>query len=76
MSEQYSLSRELAEDELPGDANEALEEARPVHRKPLASGKRASGSEEKPGTEERPSAEPAPAARPQFKTPPFEPPTY
>jgi hypothetical protein len=75
MSEQYGLSRELAQDELPTDANETLEEARPVHRKSLASGRRASGSEEKPGTEERPSAEPAPDTRPEFKTPPFDPPT-
>lgn len=75
MSEQY-LSRELAEDELPNEANETLEEARTVHRKPLASGKRARGSEEKPGTEERPSAKPSPGTRPDFKPPPFEPPTY
>ncbi len=76
MPEGYSLSRELAKDELPEGANETLEEARTVHRKPLASGQRARGSEEKPGTEERLSAEPAPDKRPEFKPPPFEPPSY
>jgi len=76
MSEQYGLSRELAQDELPDDAHETLEEARTVPRKPLASGKRASGSEEKAGTEERPSADPARDTRPEFKPPPFEPPTH
>jgi hypothetical protein len=76
MSEQYSLSRELDEDELPDDADESLKEAQTVNRKPLASGQRASGSEEKPGTEERPRPEPAPDTRPEFKAPPFERPTH
>lgn len=76
MPEKPSLSRELATDELPDDANETLDEARTVHRKPRASGQRASGSEEKAGTEERPGAEPTPGTRPKFKAPPFDPLTY
>ena len=73
MSEQYGLSRELAEDELPDYADETLEEARTVDRKPLSSGQRASGTEEKAGTEGRPSTQPTPGKRPEFKAPPFEP---
>ena len=76
MSEQYSLSRELAQDELPVDADETLEEARTVPRKPLAAGQRASGSEEKAGTEGRPGTQPTPGKRPEFKAPPFEPTSY
>jgi hypothetical protein len=41
MSEGYRLSRELAEEEQPHDDDETLEEARTVHCKSLASGKRA-----------------------------------
>jgi len=76
MSDQYGLSRDLSQDELPHDAHEALEEARTVDRKPLASGKRASGTEEKAGTEERPSSDPARDTRPEFKPPPFDAPTH
>jgi hypothetical protein len=75
MPEQDRLSRELSQDELPAEAKETLEEARPVSRKPLGARRRASGSEEKPGTQGRPSDEPAPDARPGFKTPPFDAPT-
>jgi hypothetical protein len=76
MSEQYGLSRELAENEVPPEANERLEQARPVDRRGRASGGRASATEEKPGTAERPSEPPVRDARPDLKPPPFEPPNY
>ena len=76
MSEQQNLSRDLTQDELPVDADETLEEARTVPRKPLASGQRASGSEDRAGTVGRPSAQPMPGRRPEFKAPPFEPTSY
>jgi hypothetical protein len=71
MSERYGLSRALAEDELPDDATEALEEAGRVDRKPLPGG-RAAGSEERAGTEDRPDSEPVAKRRPAFELPPFE----
>jgi hypothetical protein len=72
MTEEHNLSRELADDELPPEPSETLEEARPVHRKPLASGLRASATEEKPGTQDRPREGPARDRRPDLKPPPFE----
>lgn len=71
MSERYSLSRVLAEDELPDDATEALEEANRVDRRPLPGG-RAAGSEERAGTEEKPSTERVARRRPAFELPPYE----
>jgi hypothetical protein len=73
MAERHDLSRELAEDEVPGEANEDLEEARAVHRRPRVSGRRSGGSEEKAGIEERAGETPAMEARPEIKPPPLEP---
>jgi hypothetical protein len=72
MSERYDLSRDLAGDEVPSVPSEAHDAARPVHRKPVASGGRATASEEKPGTEERPESEPRRNERPDVKAPPLE----
>jgi hypothetical protein len=73
MSEQYGLSRELAEEELSDDSDEGLEEARPTHRKPVASGQRRGGSEEKAGTVEEAGEMTAPEARPAIEPPPLKP---
>jgi hypothetical protein len=68
-----NLSRPLAQNELPSEATEALEQARTVARKPLPPG-RATGMERKAGTAGRPATAPTAKKRPEFKLPPFEPP--
>ena len=73
MSEQYGLSRELSEKELSDDSTEGLEEAQPTHRRPIASGQRRGGSEEKAGTAEEASEVTAPEAPPAMKPPPVKP---
>ena len=71
MTNGYGLRRDLAQSELPGDATEALEEARRVARTPLPGG-RAGGSEQRAGTEPRPLTPPTATKRPEFNLPPFE----
>jgi hypothetical protein len=73
MAEQSSLSRELAENELPEHATESLEEAQPGHRRHVVPGQPAGGSEEKSGAEGRPSKVPTPESRPTLKPPPLQP---
>lgn len=71
--ERDRLSRELSDEEVPDDANETLEEARTIHRKRIASGRRGSGSEDKAGTEEVAREMPSLEARPPLKPPPLKP---
>jgi hypothetical protein len=54
MAEEYRLSRELSEAEVPDYRDEDFEEARIVHRKPPRLEGLAGGSEEKAGIEPRP----------------------
>ena len=73
MPEQYGLSRELGEEELSDDFHESLEEARPTHRRPIASGQGRGGSEEKAGISEEVGETAAPQAAPPVKPPPLNP---
>jgi hypothetical protein len=73
MPERESLSRDLADDEIPEDVDETLEEARTTHRKPPTSRLRSGGSEEKEGTEEKPRTVPTPESRTAIKPPPLKP---
>jgi hypothetical protein len=71
--EEYRLSRELSEEEVPDHRDEDFEEARAVHRRPLRLGGLAGGSEEKAGTEPRPPTPAALGERPQAEPPPPQP---
>jgi hypothetical protein len=66
------LSRELADDEVPTEATEQLEEARTLHRRSRTSGRSAGGSEEKAGKVERGREPPTLKDRPALKPPPFQ----